>query len=350
VADSRGRVLTARAAGRSRRALRGNQLRVQSNVQVTHYSDPGCPWAYSASPALAALRWRFGAQLDWRLVLIGLTEDAQQYVDRGYTPLMMTSGYLRFRARWGMPFATAPKPRVAATSRACRAVIVARRQDPRLGDAAFRVLQLLQFTSPLPLDDDAALRLALEAIPALDAEAAVGAIDDPDVVEAYERDRALARTAEATPTDAQGKTARTDGLTRYTAPSLVFERGGAHLEAGGFQPLEAYDVVLANLAPDLDRRPAPDHVREALAEEPLGLTTAEAAEVLRSGNDAPDLAAAERQLVEAAADGDALRVPVGSDALWLAPRYAGEDGSASLLRASSIAAVSGVMPPAAARS
>ncbi|MCW3015705.1 MAG: hypothetical protein JWO02_2797, partial [Solirubrobacterales bacterium] len=29
-------------------------------ISVTHFSDPGCPWAYSASPAIAALQWRYG--------------------------------------------------------------------------------------------------------------------------------------------------------------------------------------------------------------------------------------------------------------------------------------------------
>src|SRR3954447_21256784 len=43
-------------------------------VSVTHFSDPGCPWAWSASPAIAALRWRYGDQLEWRHVMIGLTE------------------------------------------------------------------------------------------------------------------------------------------------------------------------------------------------------------------------------------------------------------------------------------
>src|SRR3954470_10390146 len=55
-------------------------------ISVTHFSDPGCPWAYSASPALAALYWRYGDQLEWRLATIGLTEQADQYVQRGYTP------------------------------------------------------------------------------------------------------------------------------------------------------------------------------------------------------------------------------------------------------------------------
>ena len=50
------------------------------------------------------LEWRYGDQLEWRLVLIGLTERAEQYVERGYTPLKSARGYAsRFR-RYGMPF------------------------------------------------------------------------------------------------------------------------------------------------------------------------------------------------------------------------------------------------------
>ena len=58
-------------------------------VRVTLYNDAGCPWGYSANPALRVLEWRYGAQLEWRLVLIGLTNVAQEYVDRGYTPLAL---------------------------------------------------------------------------------------------------------------------------------------------------------------------------------------------------------------------------------------------------------------------
>lgn len=55
-------------------------------IEVQHFSHPGCPWAYSASPDLAVLRWRYGAQLRWRLVLIGLAERAERYEARGYHP------------------------------------------------------------------------------------------------------------------------------------------------------------------------------------------------------------------------------------------------------------------------
>ena len=71
-------------------------------IDVTLYNDPACPWAYSESPALRVLEWRYGEQLRWRLVLIGLTEDASQYQARGYTPLRGALGQVAFR-RYGMP-------------------------------------------------------------------------------------------------------------------------------------------------------------------------------------------------------------------------------------------------------
>jgi predicted DsbA family dithiol-disulfide isomerase len=61
-------------------------------ISVTHFTDPGCPWAYSASPALAVMHWRYGDQLEWRLATIGLTEHADQYVRRGYTPARAARG------------------------------------------------------------------------------------------------------------------------------------------------------------------------------------------------------------------------------------------------------------------
>lgn len=312
-------------------------------VTVTHFSDPGCPWAYSASPALATLRWRYGDQLDWRLVVIGLTEHAQQYVDRGYTPERQARGYRSFR-RYGMPFATTPKDHVAGTSRACRTIVAAREIDPALGDAAFRALQLAQFNSTLQLDVDHDLVAALQGIDGLDAAQVVARIDDDDVIAAYEADRALARTAEGSPTEFQGKAAQTDGPVRYTAPSLIFRRGDAELEAGGFQPTEAYDVVLANLDPTLERRPAPDGPLPALEDEPYGLVTGEVAEIMRAGNAPADPGAAEDALIALAAAGEVVRVGLGDDALWIAGRYA----EARLERASAIAALRGVAPRALA--
>ena len=288
-------------------------------VEVTHFSDPGCPWAYSASPALAVLRWRYGDQLDWRLTLVGLTERAKQYEERGYTPARGALGYTWFR-RFGMPFSVTPKPRVAATSPGCRVVVAARLRHPGREDAVFRALQFGQFTRGTLLDDPGLLRIAIEDVEGIDADALVAAIDDPDVVEAYEADKAATRTAEGSPTHAQGKAAQTDGPVRYTAPSLVFATDERRLEAGGFQSVEAYDVVVANLEPSLERRPAADDPGEVLDAFPDGLTTQEVAAVLAHGNVPPDREAAERALIELAAAGEAERVALGDDALWRRPR------------------------------
>ena len=53
----------------------------------------------------------------------------------------------------------------------------------------------------------------------LDADAVVARIDDPEIVAAYEADRALARSAEGSPTHAQDRFSTSDGPVRYTAPS-----------------------------------------------------------------------------------------------------------------------------------
>jgi hypothetical protein len=47
-----------------------------------------------------------------------------------------------------------------------------------------------------------------------------------------------------------------------------------------------------------------------------GLTTQEVAALLTEGNDLPDRSAAETALLELVASGDAVRRPLGDDALW----------------------------------
>ena len=286
-------------------------------LHVTHFSDPGCPFAYSAAPALTALRWRYGDQLAWRHVMIGLTEDAAQYAERGYTTLRMAQGQRRFR-RFGMPFGRAPKRQLSATARACRAVIAVRLAHPELEWAAFRSLQFTQFTTDLPIESDAALRDALGRLPGVDVDALIAAVDADDaVLAAYEADRAEARTAAGSPSEFQGKAADTDGAVRYTAPSLVFEHtDGRRLEAGGFQSLDAYDVCIANLDTSLERRGAPDDLAELLDAFPEGLTTVEAAMCLSSMPDFADPEAAEDALLELADAGRAVALPLGDGALW----------------------------------
>ncbi|HUR85022.1 MAG TPA: DsbA family protein [Solirubrobacteraceae bacterium] len=285
-------------------------------IDVTHFTDPGCPWAYSAWPALTTLRWRYGDGLHWKLVMIGLAEDSARYARAGYTPAKSAVGQLRFR-RFGMPLNPAPKARLHATSPACRAIVAVRLHAPELGDVALRALQFAHFTTSALLDDPRTLRAALSGVDGLDADAVVDRIDAPEVWEAYEADRAAARTAEGSPTEAQGRAANSDGAVRYTAPSLVFSNGsGVRLEAGGFQPIEGYDVVIANLDPGLARRAPADDPVSVLHAFPYPLATAEVAAVMTEHLGVPDLARAEELLVAAAGSGQVVRHAAGDSALW----------------------------------
>ncbi|HLY35839.1 MAG TPA: hypothetical protein VKU35_03920 [Candidatus Limnocylindria bacterium] len=285
-------------------------------ITATLYSDPACPWAYSESPALRVIEWRYGQQLDWKLVLVGLTEDRRQYEERGYTPLRGALGSARFRARYGMPFSAQPKARLSATSRACRVVGAARIDHPGAEWRVFRRLQLANFTTPLILDDDAQLAGALAGLDGINGEALVARIDADDVVEAYQHDKLQTRRAEGSAAELQGKTRVTDGPVRFTAPTVVFARDGLELVAGGFQPVEAYDVLVANIDPTLERRPPPEDPAPLLERFPDGLTTQEVAQLMAGNNEAPDRAAAEAALLELVAGGRAVREPLGDDALW----------------------------------
>src|SRR3954470_10002420 len=173
-----------------------------ARISATLHTDPGCPWAYSAIPALRVLEWRYGSQLDWRLVLIGLTESSEQYAARGYSPLRSARGQLSFR-RFGMPFAPNPKARLSATARACRAVVAARELQPGSEWPALRALQLAQVTSPVVLEGDEQVCRVVGAAIGLAAETLQAALDSDAVTAAYQRDRAEARTAEGTAAELQ---------------------------------------------------------------------------------------------------------------------------------------------------
>ena len=286
-------------------------------ISVTHFTDPGCPWAYSARPALRTLEWRFGDQLDWELVMIGLTEDAKQYEDRGYTPERMVSSWPMYHERFGMPFGYQVKAGVSATSRACRAVVQANEQSHELGEAALSALQFLQFTTIEMLEDPAAIAAALNEVDGLDGDAIAARLDDADVLELYESQRTRARQAAGGATEAQGKSADSDGPVRYTAPSLILTApDGSSLEAGGFQTIEAYDVILANLDPTLQRRPAPERAADALSDFSQPLTTAELSAIMAEPNKPPNREGTLAELNDLALSGEVIRQPLGDDALW----------------------------------
>ena len=74
--------------------------------------------------------------------------------------------------------------------------------------------------------------------------------------------------------------------------------------------------MIANLDPGLDRRPPGEDVGDVLAAFPYALTTREVAAVMAAHLVPPDDGAAERALIEAAADGRVRRESIGGGTLW----------------------------------
>jgi 2-hydroxychromene-2-carboxylate isomerase len=286
-------------------------------VDVIHFTDPSCPWAYSAEPLMRTLQWRFGDGLRWRTVMIGLSEDTSRSERSGYTPERRVQNWLDFQRRFGMPVLAEPRTRLVSSGRACRAVVAARAQSRELSDALLRRIRLAWFTSTLLLDEDEGLAAVAAFVPGLDVQQVISLIDDPATEAAYQADRAETRSAatQGQPAIAQGRTASSDGPERFTAPSILFGSGERALVAGGWQPLGAYDVCIANLEPSLERRGAAT-VAEALTAFPAGLTTAELTRVCTEHDDDPDAHAVTREVVALCASGQSAREPLGFGELW----------------------------------
>ena len=280
-------------------------------------TDPLCPWAYSFEPALRTLEARYGDQLEFRTVLIGLVSTVEESLARSSSAEGRALTALRFR-RFGMPITPHVRERVIASAPGCRLIKAAALQGAHLADAVLRALRLAWYTTDLLLDSDEALAAVCDSVQELDTSQAISDSRGPRVRAAYEADRREARTPHPA-ASALRRTANSDGSERHTAPTLLFTaEDGESVIVPGFQPFEAYDVALMNLEPSLVRLPGPE-VTELLATYPGGLTSQEVARVLADTTALVDRQAAERELTHLAATGRSRRVAVGDDALWRAP-------------------------------
>jgi predicted DsbA family dithiol-disulfide isomerase len=242
-----------------------------ADVVITEYTDPGCPWAYSAEPFRRRIMWLYGDAIEWRRRMVVLAESPQEYADKGFTPEMMAKGMAHIAREHGMPIDTSPRPRLAATAPACRAIVAARLHAPEAEVALLRAFRLRAMRGEL-LDEASTVHGAAQ-----DAGLDPADVDrwsaGEDVDRAMREDMAHAREPSCAARVLDERLANWSGGRRYTCPSYEIERNrdGVQIAVPGFQPFAAYDVVLANLVPGLDRREPPASVLEVLdwAGEPL---------------------------------------------------------------------------------
>jgi len=268
-------------------------------LEIELFTDPACPFAFSAEPVRQRLRWHYGDGLSWRPRMIVLTHEPGEAEK-------LAEGAPGLQRRYGMPIDPRPYPRPASSEPACRAVVAARLRDPVSAEALLRRLRVRVMLGGLLDDPDVIGAAAADA--GLDPDELEAWCAQPETDAALQEDIRAARDPTAAARLLDHKLGGPREERRYTAPSYVLRRAdGTCFAIPGFNPIETYETAIANLAPELPRRPPPASVGDVLdwaAGEPLA--TAEIALIagLR-------LEAAREEL---AAVADPL--PAGADCYW----------------------------------
>ena len=225
-------------------------------IRTTLYTDSACPWAYSATPALTTLRWRYGDQLDWRLVMIGLRDATE-------TAAPATRRRARPPARGASATATAcPSPPRRAPACRVRPRVpgrgggTARAPRSRVRGPAGDRLRLVQH--PAAPRRGRGNRNGAGQVEGIDAAAVIAALDSPRGHRGLRGRQGAGAQRRRRPDrfPGQGGGQRRHWSLHGTVGGLRADE--RRLEAGGFQPLEAYDVLLANLDTTLRARLPPE--------------------------------------------------------------------------------------------
>src|SRR3954454_24828391 len=127
-------------------------------LEIELFTDPACPFAFSAEPVRQRLRWHYGDQLRWRVTMIVLTLEPGE-ADK------LAAGAPGLQRRYGMPIDPAPYPRASSSEPACRAVVAARLNAPEAEQPLLRRLRVRRMDG--------------------------GLLDDPELIAAAARDVAL---------------------------------------------------------------------------------------------------------------------------------------------------------------
>ncbi len=243
-------------------------------LEIALFTDPACPFAFSAEPVRRRLRWHYGDGLVWTLRMIVLTLEPGEAEK-------LAEGAPGLQRKYGMPIDPAPYERPVSSEPACRAVVAARVNAPGTEEALLRRLRVRTMLGGL-LDD-----------PGLIAGAAQEAGLDPDrlaewsateeVTLALGADITAARRPAPAALALDHKLGGPPAERRYTAPSyeIVRPEDGVTVAVPGFNPIEAYEIAVAHLDPDLPRRPKPESAEEVLAWAGEPLATAEVAAVMQ---------------------------------------------------------------------
>jgi predicted DsbA family dithiol-disulfide isomerase len=199
-------------------------------LEITLFTDPACPFAFSAEPVRIRLRWHYGDGLRWTVRMIVLTREPGEAEK-------LAAGAPTLQRRHGMPIHPEPYPRPASSEPACRAVVATRLRRP---DAEAALLRRLRVRTMLGgLLDDRALLAAAAADIGLDGDELARWSAMPAVEDALRADIEAARSPSPAARALDHKLGGPPQQRRYTAPSYEFGADGRTFAIPGFNPVEA---------------------------------------------------------------------------------------------------------------
>ena len=248
-------------------------------VRITEFTDPTCPWAYSAEPFRHRINWLYEGTIEWQPRMVVLASTRAEQAEKGMTPDKVADNLKRIAADHRMPIDTRLKPHVPASRDACRLVVAARvHADPLTARRALRSLRIRSFDGQL-VDEPETIRAAAS-------DAGIEGsyeewTNDPGVERELDADAAAARKPMEAARVLDHKLANWSGGRRYTCPSYEITRlgDGVTISVPGFQPFAVYDAILANLVPGMDRRDPPSSAAQVLEWRGFPLATQEVATV-----------------------------------------------------------------------
>ena len=177
-------------------------------VLIRHYTDPGCPFAFSAERQRLRLLWLYGAQIEWELHMVVLAEERP---GEEFPPEKVSKSRRRLQLLYGMPIDWRPVE-LGASLPACRAVVATRLHAPDREPAFLRRLRVLTFTG-LALDD-----------PEVIERAATEALIEPEEIRTWLKDPAVEPALRA---DMEASRSRRPPRARRTTSSAGRPRSGA---------------------------------------------------------------------------------------------------------------------------
>ena len=271
-------------------------------VRITEFTDAACPFAFSAEPDLLALRWLYGDQLEWQTRLVVLSEKKGENEAKGLTLDLVEANDARLASEHGMPINGARRPHLLVAKPGDLAVKAVQLNQPEFAARFLRALRVAWQTDHRPIDEDAVILEVAQEV-GIDRDKLDVWRREPATLAALEDDKAAAREPMSAALGAlDHKLAGPDDERRYTCPSLEITPAtdpGRKLVAPGFQSHNAYDLMIANAAPEIERGEYATDILEVLRWADWPLAAVEVGRVMGIDRDA-----AARELVAAGAFND----------------------------------------------